>query len=469
MTVHRPTGTREPGGEVVTPGLVEAVAVAPDGDGWVVLLSNAAVVDDREDDYRLRAVVVRADRRVGPLLALEGSDDESISSMAVSLRHERVFVRVTEAEGAASLRCLRLEAEDGLQEVWRAAAPWETSLVRDPAGVDVVALIPGPDGTGVRPLALGLRPPELPARKRRPLFPIPYESTFCHPPRPTSPAEALERERLEGLSTLEDRGSWATGRVMEGGMEVRGAACLVQALSRRGYGELADDVLALARERFGDDVHLLEVELDRAVARGRWAAVAEACGRIEGVVGEDGMGPHMHHLVGICRLEAGDPVGAIEAWRAAGEGGGVCGLTGAIEAAQAAFLDGDADHPLAVLMRGIEAADVALERGDPECAVGALEGTLVWAWTELQGLARLCRAWLDLTPAAWDGDGPQPDSAQRLRARVAAAAFTAALRSSDHRSSWARPPNLPVPHGRRWDRDRLAALAAEATAWLDAV
>jgi len=109
------------------------------------------------------------------------------------------------------------------------------------------------------------------------------------------------------------------------------------------------------------------------------------------------------------------------------------------------------DRPLVDQLKwAVLAADAALERGDVERAIQAVDRYAVWRAREAQSFARLAEAYLLLE-----------DDTSWFRKSLALASFCHV-----HDEAPAARRELPFPGG-TWDRWRLDALRDRCAAWLE--
>ena len=111
---------------------------------------------------------------------------------------------------------------------------------------------------------------------------------------------------------------------------------------------------------------------------------------------------------------------------------------------------------LSRLMRAVLDADRHIERGDPKAALAAVNNLDTWLAREVQSLARLAEAYLQL-------EDELPGFA--FHKAVALAQFCMAPTVSSQ-SFWDLRIEVPFP-GATWDKEKLESVARRAWAWLE--
>jgi hypothetical protein len=342
-----------------------------------------------------------------------------------------------------------------LKERGRFRAPPATELLADRTGQVVVAL--SITAEGFRAARLGTEPPGLPDHGpawgpldtpgRRPVL------TCRHRMELQSRIAGEILKLNEGAQTpaeMTQRLSAQMAALADDPVRVVAYAC-VTALNSLTHGLQKEACKLLDRHLDHPSVRLFHAEGEAAA--GNWDRVIQLIGQLDVTPLDAQHRGHRCHLlaqalVATGRIDEAEPF--IEwARRYASDSCRVDGLAALVRALRESPADGEAEHPMSELVNALRAADACLQAGDPAGARRASDRPVVWQAAEVQSLARLAAAYLA---------DPGADHAGGFRRAMALAAFLAAYEKEEE---------MLLP-GLAWDAERLAALAEQVRAWLEA-
>jgi hypothetical protein len=403
--------------------------------------------------------VVGEDGSITPPWYLADHDGETTSAIATSLDETLTFVASGRAFECYELTALRF-VDGGPEHLWRVGIPRDAVVLQDPAS-RVVALL-----TTTRPelrlTRLGPQRPALPDgdTDTPALLPNMEGHGLCAGP----VGEAKERirelhSRLGELSRTR-REDWTDRYVDEHAEDPDALWALADALPVHGLRERADGIVEQARHRYPDHTGLRLLAVDRDGGERDWALVRELLDGCDTSTVDDGTAQHVHHLLGLAWLKAGD----VERARAAFVAGigfkeGTCDLFALLELVTPLPdplepSNWDESHSdLRQLHGAIQTADACLARGDPAGAIEVMDRDAVWSRRELCSTARLAEAYLGRMPTR---------SVEVLKMSVALSTFLDRLGTGDE----PRGQSLDLPD-HVLSRETLADLARRCEAWLD--
>ncbi len=436
----------------------------PIGDGDINQMTLSHRVLTGPDSFRIAAQFQRRAR--------EGSWDRALNRLTVSREEKLCFMLIDPWRNRDRKHLLAVSvSEAGLRLRYRARMPFDTVLLQHPKAPRVVAIFT--DGQGLRVLPLGREKPELGplpedvfGRDWLFLPNIEIEPYSCIEPPGKDGYSAVHplRETIRPMSKRQRRGFLGHYEATLG-EDVDEMISLYFALSpgrRRSEGdpkvEEQDQVFRLLLRRFAEHPVVALISADREALAGnlkearRWLKAAEA-GQLE-----EYHRCHLHHLLGMVLLHEGLPDQAFAEfdqipWDRRKSS---CRLSNLPEltkpmADPPAADEWSSDQPMVRQHLGaIRTANRALEAGDPEAALAALDRPVFWQIGEIQILARLATAYLE-TPAR--------SEAERFGKRYTFAYFRENLRNRVH----GRHIRLP---GVTWDDDRILRIEERILDWL---
>ncbi|MEZ4464273.1 MAG: hypothetical protein R3F43_07095 [bacterium] len=391
----------------------------------------------------VEGVVTGIDGRPVPLSA-EPTEAEGITTHGL-----RVGLAAGRRDGACfQLRLTHLWAGD---LDWSLNVPADAELLRDVGGRHVAVAVPDPAGLQLRLLGLGAPPALALAAVTRPGAEIqPWRVRFERFPVARLPAVGAAREALRTVPVV----SWLVeARAREGAW----ADALCYEVLRRVDAEAARMVVDAARRAWPRSGLVGLLEAEPAAEAGRWARARAA---LEGRTPEPEVALRFYHLLGFARLHTGGAPAALAAWQ-----DGVAQvpdeaeeLDGLIAAVAPALADGrplDAPSVYAACMRALRQAELQRCAGDLSGVVEALDHPWTWHFGELQSLARLAEALLEL---------PVPTPADALRRHHALAVFVDA---AEGRLDLGPERRIALPlAAERWSSARIEAVAERTRRWL---
>jgi hypothetical protein len=169
---------------------------------------------------------------------------------------------------------------------------------------------------------------------------------------------------------------------------------------------------------------------------------------------DDASARHFAHLLGLALLDAGEHDEAYRVLVSGQSRAGYCDLDALIAIAARPFATEDvpsSQRSLREVIDRVAAADARLSANDAAGARTLLDDVLVWEACEVQSMARLTRAMLNINDASADF---------RLRKFLAIATFAELCsdRSGGRREILLRG---------RWDQEQFSLLLSDAMAWLN--
>jgi hypothetical protein len=464
LTVHEARGVPIGPTHEELPALPRSVVVHPGGKGLFALMCEgdiyAGTRGTRWAELAPDGAPLRAPQ--GEDRTIAWLDPDRPCETAVALDARVVFVLGTTRSGARRLMGLAARGA-GLERCFDVEVPPRLTLAQDGAARTVVALSPHEHGIEVvrldaTPPAFRVAPPATPPLELAGLNLAPLRP--CAPPTlklwSVSSGAAVSRLDIAYIQKVEGNERAAMIAQTLAPEDRPAVVPRHAALWKVHDPTFAEAFAAAALARYPDDLEMIQIPAQRSAFAGDWVAVRDRLGPVDPTPLGDAPAQHHDHLLGVALLMTGDVEGARRVLaRGAARAGGWCDLAAPLA------LVGEASSCAGVgeLDRAVRAADAALAAGDLGGARRALGGLVVREAREVQTLARLCRAWLE-EPDETEEGGALIDGFGR---RLSLAAFLAA----HGEKSPTRRRELPFP-GARWDREKLDALAAEATAWLEA-
>lgn len=422
------------------------LAIHPTRRGSVALLAEPPP-DAPEAPLPLALVEVNSKAKE---LRLEGSHYEQASALITSLAEQLAFVAHYSSQG------IELQAygatESGLQRIWRTRCAQGCVFVQDLGAQHVRALFPTRGGLALA--KLGRTPPAVPqgGESTREL-PSLSGRLWCQ-------ADPLE---LPGAvqQQLRERRTDAQRRELIEQLRAQYAPDVAVLLAMTTW------VLLAQRSRhldFIEGLHpghplLAYYRTDLAVAQQSFAEAGRYIEAIEVEQLPPRIRRHFLHLVGIVRMRAGNLRGARQAWKRAARQPGMCRVEICIEwldalhAAHRPIQEASHQSRLQILAHGLRIAERDLACGDFEGARRSLEHPAILATKEIQSLARLAAAYLNL-PSIVATDG--------LRFLHKALVLTRLC--SWRPDSW-NADGVFLPRT-QWGAERLKSLQVAAQAWI---
>ena len=444
----------EPGGNQTArydfPSRVRGVARHPAGEGLVVAF-------DRVQKYPDPAELVWAEITKGGEHGATGElgDDQQYVglSMASAADLGMVFISYRMREGQDRLLVALALVDGKLREVYRVPFGERRFLVQDPEGRRVFAVAEHEGGVEVTPLDRAA--PVLRDLGPRAVFVLPLERLWS----------CTQPLGLDGLGIFVKWFKWRpVAEIRRHALELRAShEGDLRELLRVFWGltvsddeASAGDLAAWLHERYPDDADVQQATWAALVVARKWSALAEVLEPLDDAAYPAEHRQHRRHLLATAHIALGNVALAKDHLEHAREIPGRCQLEPIQTLARALLPEDDASRDLAhgQLLSGIQVADGCLGRGDHAGVIEVFERGLTFEVREAQSLARLAVAHLAR---------PTATPAERLRKRFALATFVDAL--AEARAGFRC--ELLVP-GATWTKERLDALAAEASAWLDA-
>lgn len=422
------------------------VAVAPAGQGYVVLIENSGAAEPWLD---LLLVGVLGTRLSRLRLSIE-----HVGAVGVATILPKRLVCVSYAQRNSGQPRLAYVREPNPGDLMLAAdveAPGLLGITQDPAASTAVAVCRS--AHGVRLTRLDGMPTAFPAVYDEILLPRLFRFVDCAPvPEPEiesrfrSDPYLDENHREFADSNLE--------RLARGIERSRRALSLYRQLRLRGMHGRADRLLEFLEQQKTDNFLVRLALAEREALEGRWVG-----DDLEREAASAGVSDHLLHMRAVAYLHQGDLGRVIEtlAGRAAH---GPCRLDALLtlvreleaERAGEPMRPAEMARPsLASLIRSIFAFDRARARGELDESLRILDQAWIRAATEGQSAARLA----DLYLAVKREDPP----VQRFKASTLLADF------ADHRYACARARTLWLGES-TWSLDRLAKLDEQAHYWL---
>jgi hypothetical protein len=456
--LHTPRGAPAPPGRLRLRFGIHGMAAHPSGPGFIASLAEEPSENLGDDTARpLRVGVLSPSGALLHSSQLEDTHADWVSCVATARDAALVFHTAMDDEGT---RLFAFEAsERALSPLWEVTVSAETTLVQDAGARGIVALVIHDEGVDAAPL--GRAPPQLPPRRPQPRVSLPdrLDVLSCGRPSGERNAAALALSAsLRGKSQGEIL-RWVHAHEEKAGATPEDLVEVVFALRAeviRARFDLADGLAERLWERFPAHPEVRLLCANAHASSSRWAEAGEALVGIDAADLDAARAQHLHHLWARVLLQGGRFDEAAGHVTAAQSLEGRCDLRSLddLTAPRPSVLQagaGDAP-PLAQLRDAVQAADAHLARGDHAGVIAALDRPVVWAVRELQSLARLVEAHLQLEAGS---------RVERLRKLVVMGVFVDALDGS----SWASR-SAPLPGA--WDETRLAEVGARARAWLSA-
>jgi hypothetical protein len=431
---------------IAIPGVPLGVAVAPAGDGYVVLYKSKD-----EADRTLGLVVTDATGCERSHLCLSVAH-KGPAGVATILPRRLVCVSYRTAEsGHPRLAYVREAKDGGLVLAADVEIAGLTGIAQDPAASTAVALCR--TARGVRLTRLDEMPSAFPAVHDEFKIPRLFKFVNCSPPaepdletRITSDARLFSGGEADPALTDENLEKLAASLG-----ESISAASTHRALRFRGIHGRADRLLELMEKQGSDDFFVRLALTERDALAGRWSG-----GSLESAAAAAGASEHLLHVRAVAELRAGRLDDVIETLTGRARPG-ECRLDGVLTVARALRAEREGEpireekmsRPcLTSLVRSIFAADRALARGDH----GEVPRILDQAWIrqagEAQSYARLAEVYLgtrkDAAPLQWF-------KASTFLVDFVGAHFAIAR----HNNLWLGPSTWPL--------DRVDALEEKAT------
>jgi hypothetical protein len=429
-------------------GVAIAVAMAPDGDGYVVLCESKDKTEPWLELLLADAAGVERSRLRLPV-AHEGA-----AGVATILprRLVCVFYRIRDS-GQTRLAYLREQDQDGLVLAADVEIPGLTGIGQDPTASTAVAVCKS--ARGIRLARLDAMPTAFPAGYDELAIPRLFRFVDCSPP-PEPERESLFRSAecahiRESNSAYTDSKLEALAKRVDRSPE---AVSTYRLLRLRRIDGRADRLLEYMERQSTKSFFVRLAIAEREALAGRWVGDGLA---------EDpaatGASDHLLHMRAVAYLRQGRLDDVIEslAGRAAP---GPCRLDGLLtlaetlkaeQAGEPMSADAMATPSLATLVRSIFAADRALARGERDEVLRILDQAWIREVSEAQSIARLAEVYL----ATGRGDPP----IARLRASTLMIDFI------DGNYSGARSHQLWLGES-TWSAERLAELTESAQKWL---
>jgi hypothetical protein len=369
-----------------------------------------------------------------------------------------VFLSFHTLEDGRDLVAMVPEPDGALRIAYRVPFGLRRILVQDPEGRRVFAVEEHDDGLEV--IALGAAPPALPDRGMADRFTPPMSGiSACMQPRRERSTRALEWfvAHFKWTEPPEIRARAAALRAEHEGDR----AALVDLFWAHALSYDVEGAAAFAawlHGRYPEDAEVVQTQWAALVVQRRWDAIRETLGPLDAATLPPEARKHWHHLLAAACFDGADVAAGQRHLEEAEALEGKCDL-GALRALGAALA---ADAPAGDVPRSlpdmeqlvavVRAADAHLARSDHEGVIALFDRALHHRIREAQGLARLATAHLAR---------PAQSPAERLQKSLALATFQDSL--NEPRVGYRAELLLA---GATWPEDRLAALAAQAEAWL---
>jgi hypothetical protein len=435
--------------EALDPSLkVEAATSDPRGDGVVLFNYHR---DDDGDGGPVSVVACGPGGAVRARCEVDGLDGDAHHRWVTSNEQGAVFLAFGASLDFGTVQLAAFEIGDAtIRELWRAPFSAAAMLVGDPLARRAFVVEPEQDRLRIEPLTRSR------ARPRTPADGVAGAWTnmllLCNPRRGGRPDSAGVRATLSAVGP-----AGATDKALEL-LASRGAdadlmTSVVAELDALGPKHAA--TIERIAARHPTHAPLRVVRADHAAAAGDWLEVSRLLDGIEEVPAD--LACHLAHLRGVLLATEerfDEAAAALAEVQAVPESRcDVADLLAHLDEIRRGLDETAAASTLvARLVRELVRADRALDAGDFASALNALESTDICAFAELQYLARSARCLLEL---------PARDLPSRTKKRLVLSQF---IESHGARGPMRREIILP----RRWPRDRLDALVADAQAWLDA-
>lgn len=439
----------EPGGSQVArlPYGTRCLAVAPDGPGWIASLED----EERGLEGEFRLALIGPDGSHRSTITVEGSHGQSVIRLATSLNEKRSFFTFEDRWRNAFVAAFEV-CDGGLKQSYRVPIPHDYLLAQDLASRAVVLLAAGNDGSNLR--LLGTAPPSFDCGEiwtRQDLVDG-INLFICR----------RRRKELEGR--IED----IVNEARAGSPDMReGIVRAFLEAHREDEIKLIEFSEALNDARLEKEAAQVETDVwtrlaDRPLARLTradeysrrldWPQVLSLLEGLSPEQFESHRRMHFHHIRGVARLFSKNALAAwTELLAATTAGEGHCDLAGWLKLTWAlAHHDGEWRGAAGELVGRIRLADKSLAEANAEEAVKALDVPWIWKARQIQALARLAWAMLELNPSS----GPE-----LFRARLALAHYLDELK---HRFGGAPLAYL------EWEQSKLEELAQRARSWLRA-
>ena len=450
--LHSATG--RPVGDLPVRRWVLGSAVHPGGSGLLLLVGEEGG-EEPGDDLALLEV---GDAGCGQLLTLPEGHPDTAHTVATALRDRLAYALVSSFDSGRTLVAVRA-TRAGLRRAYSRSVADTALLVQDARSQRVALLQPTP--RGIEGVLLGARPPEEGQSdlvEDRAVLPSVNPPFICGWPAgaPRTKSHVLVVE-LERRDPRERRDFVRSYRHRHESDPQELLALLLALRQIPGEHETAEGLSSWLAERFPDDPATVLIRAGGCAETRQWAELRRIVGAADLRRLDDGTAQHLHHLLGIARLHAGDRQGALAAWRAGMRRLGACQLEECLPLAipLPARLQpkhwGPGQPVVRQLMGAVHVADQALARGDVEGALAAIDRPVVWRASELQSSARLAEAHLrSVRASSW------------FHAALALARFLS-LHAGDSFSRWRE---LPFPEA-TWEPSRLDELSRRCSAWLE--